>query len=111
MFETDLKDILKHQYVVEELDQGRVQEMSNLLADPMNSITMIRSKSFEGEQGGCNLEDPWYATKYSKERYSDDLLDVMKHPSKLIPDGKVGLPPPNNLLPKNLDLVPEDSDF
>lgn len=33
----------------------------------------------------------------------------MRDPSKLIPlDAKLGLPPVNTLLPKNLDLVPEN---
>lgn len=48
LFEDDIvQDILKHQYVVEELDTKRIQEMSDLLADPAYVNIFIRSKSFE----------------------------------------------------------------
>ena len=108
LFETEekLRDILKHEYVIEELDRERIQETSALLADPKNVVVFMRSKTFE-EQGICTLEDPWYHTKYSKEPLKAELIEKMTNPSSLVPEGALGLPPPNTLLPKNLDLVSE----
>ncbi len=34
----------------------------------------------------------------------------MNNPSSVVSDGKVGLPPKNTLLPKKLDILPEDSE-
>lgn len=47
--DNDLPYIMKHKYVVEDLDKPRIQEMSNLLADPNNLSIFIRSKKFEGQ--------------------------------------------------------------
>lgn len=66
-------------------------------------VVLLRSKSFEGE---CPLEDPWYFTKYSMQKFSENQLSLMKNPSKIIPHGSVGLPPKNTLLPKSLDILP-----
>ena len=41
-----IPDILKHMYVVEELDRSRIQQMSDLIADPANLNVYLRSKTF-----------------------------------------------------------------
>lgn len=66
-FETSdkLPDLIRHMYVVEQLDKPRIQQMSELLSDPSNLNIYIRSKTFTPEQ--CPIEDPWYFTKYGKE--------------------------------------------
>ena len=93
---------------MEELDKPRIQEMLKLVSQPEASLLILRSKTFEAT-GECTQEDKYFGTKYVKQPYSESLLGAMKHPEKLVSDGaKLGLPPVNPLLPKNLDLVPVD---
>lgn len=68
LFEDEhIEHLLKHAYVVDELDAKRIQEMSELICDPSKVNIYIRSKSFEKE---CQLEDTWYKTKYSRQPFS-----------------------------------------
>lgn len=73
LFETDddVPHILRHAYVVEEIDHKRIQQMSELLCDPSRVNIYLRSKSFEGQ---CDVEDAFYKTKYSREPFSERLL-------------------------------------
>jgi secreted Zn-dependent insulinase-like peptidase len=71
----------------------------------------LRSKTFEAT-GECTSEDRYFGTKYVKAPYPASLLEAMKNPAKLIqPEAKLGLPPVNPLLPKNLELVPADPEY
>jgi insulysin len=79
-----LKEIIKHQHVVEELDKPRTQEMLDLVSQPEGSLIIIRSKSFEAT-GECTQEDTYFGTKYVKQPYSESLLEKMKAPTKLVP--------------------------
>jgi secreted Zn-dependent insulinase-like peptidase len=71
----------------------------------------LRSKSFEGA-AELNKEDYWYKTKYGYAPFPESLLKKMLSPSVKITTKKLDLPPPNNLLPENLDVLspePESS--
>jgi secreted Zn-dependent insulinase-like peptidase len=81
--------------------------MSELIADPKNLNIYIRSKSFESNPELVPLEDQWYFTKYGKEKFNEDLIKCMKTPSVEASRKKLDLPPPNPLLPKNLDVLPK----
>lgn len=107
--EATLPDILRHSYIVQELDRARTQQMSDLLADPSNVNLYLRSQSF-GE--ACTLVEPWFTTKYSVESISEHLLSLMTTVDVPLSAGKkkLDLPPPNNLLPKNLDVLPESGE-
>lgn len=48
----EVREILRHQYVVERLDKERVQEMLELVAKAENTAVIIRSKSFEAAADG-----------------------------------------------------------
>jgi len=99
--------LIKHMYVVEKMDRERIQEMSGLISDPRNLNIYLRSKSFEKTPEACPIEDPWYKTKYGKEKFSEKLLGLMVSPKVAQHKNKqLDLPPPNNLLPKNLDVLP-----
>jgi hypothetical protein len=63
--------------VVDVLNKELVAEAGACIADPHQSILVIRSKTFEGQ---CSLEDPWYNTKYSLEPYSEALLEKLLSP-------------------------------
>ena len=95
-------------YVAEELDKPRVQQMSELIADPSNLNIFLRSKTF---QDHCQLEDKWFKTKFSKEPFSPELQNLMRKPKVDQSKRKLDLPPLNNLLPKNLDILPENPQY
>lgn len=71
----------------------------------------LRSKTFEKTPNLCTIDDPWYHTKYGKEPFSEKLLKCMIKPdvsvTQKVKGKKLDLPPPNNLLPKSLDLLPK----
>ena len=76
--EDKVKDLIRHMYVVQELDKPRIQQMSELIADPRKMNVYLRSKSVEKE---CNLEDKWgYKAKYCKAFFNEDLLGKMTNP-------------------------------
>lgn len=97
--------LIKSQYVVEEFNKEVIQEMANLIADPKNLNIYFRSKKFEGQ---CELDDIWYHTKYSCEKFSESIKAKMINPNPEIKDKKIDLPPENTLLPQNFDLLPKD---
>lgn len=101
-----LAELIRHSYVVESLDKPRVQEMSDLLVNPKNLNIYLRSKTFSEEPSLTPIEDRWYKTKYGKEAFNEKLLKIMTQPSVKITKKKLDLPPANNLLPKNLDVLP-----
>ena len=106
----EVREILKHQYVVEKLDKERVQEMLKLVAKAENTAVIIRSKSFEAD-GSCTQEDTHYGTKFSKQPYTDAIKEAMEHPEKLVAKHNLGLPPVNTLLPKSLEIKPKDPEY
>lgn len=94
-------------YVVERLDKDRVQEMSKHIINPHNLNIYHRSKNFESKPELVPQEDRWYKTKYGKEKFSEKLLNLITNPnSKGSGKKHLDLPPANNLLPKNLDVLP-----
>jgi secreted Zn-dependent insulinase-like peptidase len=102
--EAAVEDMIRHMYVVEQFDKPRIQIMSELLTQPQNLNIYLRSKTFSEEQ--CPIADPWYFTKYGKEKFSDRILQLITSPNALQTKKRLDLPPPNNLLPKNLDVLP-----
>lgn len=67
----------------------------------------MRSKSFEGQT--TEVEE-WYSTKYSIAPFSEELKKKMTNPSLTITSKKLDLPPPNNLIPKNFDILAKNED-
>jgi insulysin len=104
-----LADIIRHQYIVEKFDPEMIQQMSNLLTDPKNVNIYIRSKSFDKPEL-TPIEDKWYKTKYGKEPFNPALLNKILHPEVKQGRKVLDLPPKNNLLPKNLDVLPGEAE-
>ena len=69
---------------------------------------MLRSKTFENE---TDKTEEWYSTKYKTEDFSSSLLNRIVNPSVEIKRHKLELPPKNNLIPKNFDILPKDEEF
>lgn len=55
-----------------------------------------------------NSQEYWYKIDFKAETYSEDMIKLMKNPSVVDNGKKLDLPPVNNLLPKNLDIVKDD---
>ena len=70
---------------------------------------MLKSKSFTEDT--LPIREKWYQFNYSCEKYSEDLLKKMLEPSIKDNGCKLDLPPPNNLLPKNLDFLEPNEDL
>lgn len=87
-----------------------IQRMSTLLTDPKNVNIYIRSKSFDNKADLTPLEDRWYKTKYGKEPFSPALLQKIQAPSIPAAKKQLGLPPKNNLLPKNLEVLSKEEE-
>lgn len=66
------------------------------------------------ESESCNSEsdygieyekEPWYNVKYTKEKFTPELLNKMKNPS-VFEDIKLGDPPMNLLFPNDISILP-----
>jgi insulysin len=73
--------------------------------DTLNII--LRSKSFEGQT--TDVEE-WYSTKYSVAPFSDELKKKIISPACPITSKKLDLPPANNLIPKNFDILAKNEE-
>nr|XP_018915605.1 PREDICTED: nardilysin-like [Bemisia tabaci] len=67
---------------------------------PENAIIFIRSKD---EVKPLDLEEFWFKTKYRVDDFGSELLEHVK--SFKLPKS-VTIPPPNNFIPSNFDLLP-----
>lgn len=101
-----MPNLISHKYVAEKFDKDLIKKYGEYLADPLNTLCFLRSKDFD--ESSLPLKEYWYKIDYSTEFYSKELLNAMTNPQ--CPDNgkKLGLPPINNLLPKNLEVLPED---
>lgn len=71
-------------------------------------MVLLKSKTFE-ESSDKVAE--WYDTKYAIEPFSEDLIKKMTAPACEIKTKKLDLPPVNNLIPKNFDILPKDENL
>lgn len=100
-----MPQILRSRSIRDEFDVELNKDIASRLADYKNCLIMVRSKSFE--ESTDQVAD-WYDTKFSVEPYSADLIKKMTEPACEIKSKELGLPPPNNLIPKNFDILPKD---
>ena len=69
---------------------------------------MLRSKSFEDK---TDQEEKWYGTKYKVEDFSPALLEKILNPKIEFKKKVLDLPPVNNLIPTNFDIMPKNEDY
>jgi secreted Zn-dependent insulinase-like peptidase len=109
IFDTEtMPQILRSRQVREEFDPELNKDIAERLADYKNCVVLLKSKSFE-ESSDKVAE--WYETKYSIESFSDELIKKMTEPACEIKTKKLDLPPVNNLIPKNFDILPKDENL
>ena len=69
---------------------------------------MLRSKSFEDK---TDQEEKWYGTKYKVEDFSPALLEKILNPKIEFKKKVLDLPPVNDLIPTNFDIMPKNEDY
>jgi len=105
-----VKDILEGPFVPTVYDPVYIKKLIDMMI-PENMLIMISSETYKAE---TNLEEKWYKTKYSYEDFNEKIKTLLHNP-KVGPSSNrqktINLPPPNNLLPKNIDILPKSKDI
>lgn len=102
----EMSNLIRHSYMALEFDVNRTKELAGYLADPSNTMCFVTSQSFD--VATLPLKEKWYNIDFSREKYSEDLLNKMKTPVVANNGKNLDLPPVNSLLPKNFDILPND---
>lgn len=100
-----IQDVLSGPYTMQNYDPEEIKKLIDLMV-PENMLAILRSPKCASE---ANLEEKWYKTKYSITDFSPSLLEKLRNP-KTGPSihGKIiDYPPVNNLLPKNIEILPK----
>ena len=102
----DMEHLIRHSYIADEFKPDKLVEIIDALADPEKCLAILSSKSFENDT--LPIHEKWYNHNYSLAKFSEERLQELRAVS--VPDnGKsLDLPPPNNLIASNFDLLPED---
>lgn len=103
----DIQHLIRHSYLTDQFDPQRLASVTEVLADPANSLVLVSSKSFE--QSTLPIHEKWYKFDYSLQKFSEERLAELR--AAQVPDnGKaLDLPPVNNLIATNFDILPEDT--
>jgi secreted Zn-dependent insulinase-like peptidase len=107
--EEDIPHLLRHRYVADHFDRERIKEMGAHLADPNRSIMFLTSKSLD--DSNLPLKEKWYNILYSTGKYSTELMSALTSPQVAENGKKLGLPPPNTLLPTNFDVLADEVQY
>ena len=91
----------------EEYKPELLSQVVGILADPSLSLIIVGSKSFD--EASLPIYEKWYKFNYSLEKMSEARINELK--AAQCPDnGKaLDLPPPNNLIATNFDILSEDA--
>mmetsp|Transcript_12503 Transcript_12503/g.21036 ORF Transcript_12503/g.21036 Transcript_12503/m.21036 type:complete len:243 (+) Transcript_12503:1089-1817(+) len=108
IFEDDnVSELIRSKYISDEFREEQIKEVADQLCLTERVSIFLRSKSFEGK---TTEEAEWYSTKFSSETIPDELLQKMKNPASPVGSKKLDLPPANNLIPKNFDVLAKQED-
>ena len=101
--------ILETIHVHEDFDKVLVQEILDALCRTDNINIYLHSQSFTDEE--LTETEEWFSTRHTISKFSDELIAKMMNPKCEIKSKKLGLPPPNNLIPKNFDILPKNEKY
>ena len=87
-----------------------MQEITEEICKLDRCNIFLRSKSFEGTENATETAD-WYLTKYSVADFTEDIKTKILTPTCEIKSKKLDLPPANNLIPKNFDVLDKNKDY
>jgi len=102
----DMSHLIRSRYIADEFDKERTVEVAGLLANPANCLAILSSKSFEDSE--LTDHEYWYKFDYKLEKFDETLLNSMQNPQVNDNGKNLDFPPPNNLIPKNFDILPKD---
>mmetsp|Transcript_24151 Transcript_24151/g.37096 ORF Transcript_24151/g.37096 Transcript_24151/m.37096 type:complete len:246 (-) Transcript_24151:1074-1811(-) len=105
MDESNIDQILRSKYIIDEFDESKIAALGDTLCDPANANILLRSKSFEGK---LQQEEYWYKTKFDNAPIESGLFERMSLPNLGSEGSLLGLPPKNILVPKNFDILPKN---
>ena len=106
----NMKDILSSEYLFPEFDKDGYQKVLNDLSPEFWNIYLLT----QNENFFLNkeiLKVKYYGWEYTKEKFSEDLVNLMNAPNtQEFDDLKLSNPSANLLFPKNLEINKEDSE-
>lgn len=73
---------MRLKYVADEFSKEKVAELGRLIADPTNALVFFTSKKHV--KSSLPLHYKWFNLDYSSERFTADLLKLMKDPMSVI---------------------------
>ena len=101
-----MQHLIRHTYINDEYKPELLEQIVDILASPDKCLVFLSSKSFDDES--LPLNQKWYKCNYSVEKFSEERL-VQLRTASVPENGKcLDLPPPNNLIADNFDILPED---
>lgn len=103
-----MPDLMRQRYEVDRFDEAKIKEIAECLCDPKRCNIEMRSKSYEAE---CTETDEWFGTKFCVGPVPEEMFQKMNNPNCEIKSKKLDLPPKNNLIPKNFDILPANETY
>ena len=102
----DLTQILRSKYISDEYDPELLTQIGEILADPESCLVIVSSKSID--EATLPKHEKWYNYNYSVEKMTEARIAELKA-AQAPENGKaLDLPPQNNLIATNFDILPED---
>lgn len=104
MHKYDWKDILSAPYVADDYKPELISELMSHLVPEKVRIALV-SKSFEGK---TDKVEKYYSTEYTVEKIPEAKINAWRTAE---PDAELSLPVPNEFIPTNFSLVPENPKY
>jgi len=104
----NISELIRSKFISDDFNHEQIKEISELLCKPELCNITLSSKDFDGK---TDKAAPFFNTKYLIKDFDDELMNKLKNPACEIKDKKLGLPPPNNLIPKKFDIKPKNEAF
>ena len=102
----DMAQVIRHKHLSDTYKPELLTQIVDELANPSKCLVMVASKSFE--DASLPIHEKWYKFNYSLEKFSEARINELKTASVSDNGLKLDLPPPNNLIPTNFDILAED---
>ena len=101
-----MAQILRHKYVADEYRPDLLTEVTQYLANPKQALVILSSKSLPEES--LTIPEKWYKQNYSLEKIPEARINELNAASAPDNGKALDLPPVNNLIATNFDILPED---
>jgi len=106
----NISQLNRSRYVVDEFKPELLQQIAESLCDPKGLNILMRSQSFKDTDLVSETEE-WYGTKYKVTQFTDSLNSKIASPKCVIKQKKLDLPPLNNMIPTNFDVLEKDEKY